>query len=354
MPRKLGSVPVSVALVAGICLAQAPDSAELVDTSIPHRKALAVPVVISWVGDIYLAGSVAWLARLRGMDYVLGDVADTLKADSLTVGNLECSVSTTGKPEKWKQYTFQAPPALLDGLKSNGVDMVSLANNHMLDYGKEALVEMVGHLRDAGILFGGAGVDTDSAGAPASATIAGRKVAVVCFSRVVPTGHWYAGEDSPGVAGAYDPERLLQSIARGRDSGATVAVYLHWGKEKQSSPEPYQRVLAHQCIEAGASLVVGSHPHVVQGFEYYRGRLIAYSLGNFIFSNRDNRPSMILETEFVGDSLTSARVIPCRVPELRPVIVRDETERREAFRYLSSLCTNAGVDSTGLLHPVLP
>jgi poly-gamma-glutamate synthesis protein (capsule biosynthesis protein) len=285
------------------------------------------------------------------MDHVLADVSDTLKADSLTVGNLECSVSTTGKPEQGKQYTFQAPPALLDGLKCNGIELVSLANNHVLDFGREALVEMLGHLRSAGLAFGGAGENVDAAAAPVCFTIAGQRLALFCYSRVISSESWYAGRNRAGVVGAYDPARLLAGIAQARDSGALVAVYLHWGKEKESRPESYQRLLARRCVEAGAHLVVGSHPHVLQGFEFYQGRLIAYSLGNFIFSNRDRRPTMILRTTFVGDSLVSASVVPCRIPYLRPELVRDEPDRQQFFRYLVSISEGVEVDSLGMLRP---
>ncbi len=320
-------------------------ASDTLDTTKPRPDSRIV--VISWVGDIYLAGSVNTMARLRGIDYVLAGVSDTLKADSLTVGNLEGSVSTTGKPEKGKQYTFQSPPDLLDGLKSGGIEMVSLANNHVLDFGKEALLEMLGHLSAAGLRFGGAGVSIDSASAPARFTIAGQKVAVLCFSRVISNQNWHAGSYTPGVAGAYDPTRLLASIAAARDSGAIVAVYLHWGKEKKDRPEPYQRLLAHRCIEAGAHLVVGSHPHVLQGFEFYQGRLIAYSLGNFVFSNRDHRPTVILRTTFRGDSLVSATIVPCRISYLRPEVIEDKTDRQQLFDYLTSISSNVAVDRAG-------
>jgi len=330
-----------------VLLVAAARASDTLDTTNPRPGPRFV--VISWVGDIYLAGSVNTMARLRGMDYVLAEVSDTLKADSLTVGNLECSASTTGKPEKGKEFTFQAPPALLDGLRDGGIDMVSLANNHSLDYGKGALVEMLKHLRAAGLRFAGAGVNLDSATAPAFFTIAGQKVAVLCFSRVISNQSWHAGAHTPGVAGAYDPARLLSGIAAARDSGAIVAVYLHWGREKKDRPEPYQQVLARRCIEAGAHLVVGTHAHVLQGFELYQGGLIAYSLGNFIFSNRDGRPTVILRTTFVGDSLASAAVVPCRIPYLRPELVRDETDRHRTFAHLTSLSFDVLVDSTGRL-----
>ena len=343
-------------VIAGLVLAAAGmidgGSAEPADAT--RTRPTGQTVVISWVGDICLAGSVARLARLRGMDYVLAEVSDTLNSDSFSVGNLECSVSTIGKPQKHKEYTFQAPPVLLDGLKSGGIDAVSLANNHVLDYGRDALVEMLGHLDSAGIQFGGAGVDISSAAAPVPVTMGGRKFFIICYSRVVPDTFWYARPSRPGVIGAYDPQRLLQSIAVTKDSGDIVAVYLHWGKEMQRVPEPYQQVLARRCIEAGADLVVGSHPHALQGFEYYQGKLIAYSLGDFIFSSREHRPTVILRTVFVGDSLTSASIIPCRLSHLRPEFVADDGDRQNIFRDITAISYGVVVDSLGRLGPAMP
>lgn len=340
-------------LLLEFCFALPEIEDSAVDTSVLLMDKSRPPVVISWVGDIHLGQSVGELGILRGMDYVLADVRDSLLADSLTVGNLECSVSRSGQPEQGKEYTFQASPALLPGLRTNGIEFLSLANNHSLDFGKQAMLEMLEHLRAAGLLFGGAGADITAAATPVYVSIGGHRVAVLCFSRVVPAG-WQAGRATPGIAGCLDPWLLLQRITETRDSADLVCVYLHWGKEKQTWPEDYVRALARRCIEAGADLVVGSHPHVLRGFEFYQGKLIAYSLGNFVFTNRDGRPSMILRTTFAGDSLVSATVIPCRIHMLRPELETDEAGRQVIFRSLSALSLNAMVDSTGAIRPPEP
>ncbi|MEO0082030.1 MAG: CapA family protein [candidate division WOR-3 bacterium] len=326
------------------------DNARQLDTTRPLPvEPEPQPVVISWVGDIHLGQSVGEMGLLKGMDYVLADVSDSLLSDSLTVGNLECSASTIGRAEKGKEYTFQAPPGLLPGLRENGIELVSLANNHALDFGKPAMLEMLDHLRSAGLLYAGAGPDIRTASAPVYVTIAGQTVAILCFSRVVPAG-WQAGRTSPGIAGCLAPRLLLERIAEARDSADIVAVYVHWGKEKMSAPEDYVRLLAYRCVEAGADLVVGSHPHVLRGFEFYQGRLIAYSLGNFVFTNRDGRASMILRTAFLGDSLVSASVVPCRINMLRPELETNEAGRQDIFRHLTAISVNAVVDSSGTIR----
>ncbi len=340
-------------LALAVLLVAGPTGARPKDTTLPPPpEPEKSPVVISWIGDIHLGQSVGQLGLLRGMDHVLEGVRDSLLSDSLTVGNLECSASNIGKAQPGKEYAFQAPPALLAGLKANGIEAVSLANNHALDFGKPALLQMLGFLDSAGIRYGGAGPDIAAASAPVRLEIGGQRVAVLCFSRVVPPG-WHAGRSSPGVASALDPALLLQRIAEVHDSADLVAVYVHGGKEKKTEPEEFVRLLAHRCIDAGADLVVFSHPHVVRGLEFYRGRLIAYSLGNFIFTNRDARPSMILRTTFFGDSLVSASVIPCRIPMLRPELVTDEEDRQGLFRYFSELSNGAELDSSGGVRPAV-
>jgi poly-gamma-glutamate synthesis protein (capsule biosynthesis protein) len=237
---------------------------------------------------------------------------------------------------------------MLPGLRSSGIDAVSLANNHSLDYGRAALLRMIDSLRSAGIAFAGAGANLDSAARPIVARLRTCTLAVVCFSRLA-TGDQFAGTGRPGVATAYNPARLVAEIERARLSTGVVAVFLHWGRERSTMPMPVQRELARRCIDAGAVLVVGCHPHVLQGFEFYRGGLIAYSLGNFVFTNRDRRPTMILQTRFRGRELVSARIIPCRISDLRPEPVADVAALQAEFRRLSGLSVGARVDEAGFV-----
>jgi len=290
------------------------------------------PVTISFVGDILLASSVGTHASKHGMAQLLSGVSDVLRADDLTIGNLECAVATCGRPAD-KQYTFRAKPVLLAGLREAGIDAVSLANNHSLDYGRQALVETFSHLREAGLPFAGAGPDLNAAAAPAILGRGLQRVALVAASRVLPSTAWCAGDDHPGVAGAYDPTRLLAEIRSADRAPGAVVAYLHWGRERAPFPERYQRRLARQCIEAGADLVIGTHPHVLQGFEFYGGRLIAYSLGNFVFTNR-RKTTAILQTTLRAGKLVKATVIPCTIIGYRPRVMHDP---RAPLRVLADL-----------------
>jgi poly-gamma-glutamate synthesis protein (capsule biosynthesis protein) len=348
-----------VALFAGLCLfgiriSFAPARISPGDSLIEEAVQPAIAgtqeprtISLSWVGDIMLAAGVGQVASVRGTEYLFAEVKSFLTTDDLTVGNLECAVATRGSRED-KLYTFRADPALLPGLRRSGLDAVSVANNHTLDYGPDALLETLSNLRRAGIYAAGGGRNLASAGRPLLLSVAGQRVALVAASRVLPSVSWKASPHRAGLADAYTPARLLAEIRGVRGQADIVVVYLHWGKELAICPEDYQRVLARRCIDAGADLVVGSHPHVLQGFEYYRGKLIAYSLGNFVFTDY-GKTTIILQTAFQGGVMTSARVIPCRILHYRPQPIGATAARADVLRALQSRSFGAGITDAGFL-----
>ena len=309
--------------------------------------ASGLPATITFAGDILLDSGVGRLAAAKGADHLFAGVRAVLRADDLTIANLECAVATCGSPAD-KQFTFRANPRLLPGLRTSGVDAVSLANNHSLDYGRAALRETLAHLRRVGLAAAGAGEDASRASRPILLRAGGQTVALLAASRVLPSGDWYAGSGRPGIASAYDPSRLLREIRAARPTADVVVVYLHWGKERALRPEWYQRALARQCVDAGADLVVGSHPHVLQGFEYYRGKLVAYSLGNFVFTDRD-KTTALLQTTFRGGALREAEVIPCRIVDRRPHILREGGKRERVLRDLQARSFGVRIGEDGVL-----
>ncbi|MHB9025152.1 MAG: CapA family protein [Armatimonadota bacterium] len=304
----------------------------------------ASPITISFVGDMLLASGVGRVAAARGSAHLFAGVRDLLRADDLTIGNLECAVATGGQPAE-KQYVFRAHPSVLPGMVQSGVDAVSLANNHTLDYGRSALLETLEHLRKARLPAAGAGKDLESAYLPVLLSRKGQRIAFFAASRVLPSTSWYAGSQRAGIAQAYNPARLLSGLRTARSRADIVIVYLHWGKERAVTPDLQQRALARQCIDAGADLVIGSHPHVLQGFEYYRGKLIAYSLGNFVFTNARNNTA-ILQTTFVNGVLQNAVAIPCEIRQYRPFPHRDP-DGRQVLQALSARSFHATVADDG-------
>ena len=186
---------------------------------------------------------------------------------------------------------------------------MTLANNHILDFGRGPLTETLKALEGAGIAHVGAGEDLDAAKALKTFEIQGKTLGFLGASRVIPEGSWNASRYNSGVFTTYDATQLVEEIRKAKESCDFVVVLVHWGIERNTFPEDYQKTLACQYIDAGADVVIGSHPHVLQGIEYYQGRPIFYSLGNFIFSNGPYE-SIVVELELTGDE-TRVCVIPC-------------------------------------------
>jgi len=241
-------------------------------------------VSIAFVGDIMLADAPG--KRLRQGHDPFAPFASILKEADLRVGNLECVVATTGKPDD-KPYTFRAHPRVLGTIKKH-LDAVSLANNHSGDFGHAAFAEMLGHLNKASLPYFGGGKDLTQAHAPLIIERKGLRIALLGYDEFFPR-YFEAGHDHPGVAWSED-EQVAADIRRAREVGRAdiVIPFMHWGEEHRPAANARQRHLARLMIDAGADAVVGTHPHVVQDVEYHRGKPIIYSLGNFIFDGFDD------------------------------------------------------------------
>ena len=240
------------------------------------------------VGDVMLARGVGDRIVAEGPAVPFAGVAQTLSSAGLLVANLECVISEQGEPQP-KAYTFRAPPAAADSLALAGVDVVSLANNHSLDYGFEALNDTRQRLADRQIAAVGTGDDEAAAHTPVVVERNGLRVAFLAYADVpvetrsgFDTRTWIATADAPGLAWA-DVAQISADVAAARAQADVVVVLLHFGFESRTQVTAAQRAEAHAAIDAGAALVLGSHPHVLQGVERYNGGLIAYSLGNFVF-----------------------------------------------------------------------
>ncbi|MBW3591422.1 MAG: CapA family protein, partial [Actinobacteria bacterium] len=239
-------------------------------------------IEIASVGDVNMGGTLGEVIQRQGAGYPWERVAPLLQSADIAFANFESTASVRGSPAA-KQFTFRSDPASLGPMGLAGIDVASLANNHSLDYGPEALLDTVANLRQFGMQPVGAGANESESWRPAIVEAGGLRFAFIAASRVLPAG-WAATADSAGVASAYQGQRLLGEVAAAKASGAVVIVSVHWGVEGSTSPEPYQVELAHALVDAGASVVLGHHPHVVQPVVRYRGAVIAYSLGNFVFT----------------------------------------------------------------------
>ncbi|MDP9373342.1 MAG: CapA family protein, partial [Chloroflexota bacterium] len=266
----------------------APDTSSAPQTTpSPPPVGGASEITLAAVGDIMLARSIGAALRSDPTDTPFAGVAKQLREADVTVGNLECALGAIGRPAP-KSYTFLGPAAGAPALADAGFDVLSLANNHSLDYGVGALRETLALLDGASVAHAGAGLDEGQAHRPARVTVKGLTLAFLAYVNVpvessgYDIANWEAVGDEPGVAWAR-PARIAADVAAARGDADLVIVLLHSGEEEHETPNSVQRAAAYAAIDAGAALVLGHHPHVLQGVERYRGGLIAYSLGNFVF-----------------------------------------------------------------------
>ncbi len=213
--------------------------------------------------------------------------AETLQTADITVGNLECAISTRGTAVE-KKYVFRAPPEAGESLAFAGFDLISLANNHSLDYGDTALDNTIELLNQNQILTVGAGQDEAKAYHPVIFDVDGLKIAFLAFVDVPTQDYdylsWEAAKEKPGVAWAHS-SRVREGVMAAKETADIVVVLVHNGYEFAQKVSGAQQDTAHLAIESGASLVIGSHPHVLQRIESYQNGLIVYSMGNFVFDN---------------------------------------------------------------------
>ena len=241
--------------------------------------AQSAPIRLTFVGDLMLDDGPGRVIA-DGRD-PLAEVASLLADSDYTVGNLECPVATTGKALESKIYTFRAHPRVTAVLKGR-FDALAVSNNHAGDYGKTAFTETLARIHAVGISTFGGGANLAEAHAPLWIEQKGLRIAVLGYNEFKPRS-FEAAADQPGVAWSEDSQ-VVADIRAARKAGADLVIpFMHWGWEREPAPSARQRQLARLMIDAGADVVVGGHPHVTQGVEYYKGKLIVYSLGNFVF-----------------------------------------------------------------------
>jgi Putative enzyme of poly-gamma-glutamate biosynthesis (capsule formation) len=321
--------------------------------TVTPTKALS-KVVLGFAGDVNLDVYNPPIAKYNsvGKDITRCFSKDLLKemrsADIMMLNN-EFSYSTRGTKAQDKQYTFRAKPDNINILKEMGVDIVSLANNHALDYGPEALQDTFDTLDNAGIDYVGAGKNLDRAKAPVYYSVGGRKIAFLAASRVMPAGNWYATDSQSGMVGTYDPTIIVESIKEAKANCDFVVIFVHWGKERNTHPEEYQRNLAKQYIDAGADAVIGCHPHVMQGMEYYKGKPIAYSLGNYWFNDSLKQSGMI-KLYLNTDGSVKFQLLPVMNKNTETYLLTDKYEKKNYYNTMRDLSFGVTIDEDGFIH----
>ncbi len=246
-------------------------------------------ITMVFTGDVMLGRLVNQAIRIKGSKYPWGDTLSIIKNADLSFINLECVIAKSG--ERWnktpKVFFFRADPTVIDVLKLAGIDYVTLANNHTMDFQEAALLETLEHLDRNNIAHAGAGKDINEASKPALIESKGIKVGVVAFTNNEPD--FCATNSTPGTN--YIPittdekvfKRVKTAIASARNAGANIVVFsIHWGPNMRQFPPDHFQEFAHAVMDAGADIFHGHSAHIFQGIEIYKRKPIMYDTGDFI------------------------------------------------------------------------
>ncbi len=322
------------------------DSAQGSISEAPQKE----PFTMVFTGDVLFQDNILAAYNSGGLSGILSnDMQRELKEADIAMVNEEFPFGVGGTKAPDKQFTFKADPSYVKVFQEMGVDMVSLANNHVLDFGPEVLSQTFDTLEEAKIPYVGAGESVERASAWETIEVNGTKVAFLCASRVIPVVGWDVLNSQPGVFTTYDPSRLAEQIRKAKQENDLVVVYVHWGIEKAERPEAYQRDMARTYIDAGADLVVGSHPHVLQGIEYYKDVPIVYSLGNFLFHPTIDRTAVLKVTVDEKGQL-ALTMIPAKASASNTYVADGEAGNK-ILSYLESISYDVDIDEQGVVTP---
>ena len=290
---------------------------------------------VVFVGDIMLSRTVAKKMRERGADFPFASTTHLIQEADIAFGNLETTI-TDGEPVEAFEMRFRADAHAGRSLKEAGFEILSLANNHTFDFGEKGLSDTQSALDDAGILHVGAGRDDVEAGQPMFIQANGIQFAFLAYT----DGHFSGREAGSGRPGAafMRPERMKAAVAGASTFADVVIVSMHSGDEYELEPNETQKAFARAAIDAGADMVVGHHPHVVQSAEIYQGRPIYYSLGNFVFDqmwSEETRSGLALEVIFGKDGILQTTY--------HPIIIEEYARPRPAEEKKTALIERLGL-----------
>ncbi|GAA0954344.1 CapA family protein [Nonomuraea longicatena] len=282
-------------------------------TRLPPVSAAPREYTVAFGGDVHFEGVLR--ARLdRDPGTVFGPVAKVLRKADLAMVNVETAITEGGTRVPGKKYAFRAPATAFTALKAAGIDVVTMANNHGMDYQRSGLADTLAAIRRAKYPVVGIGRDAKAAYRPFRETVNGNRVAVVGATQVIDEEHvhaWSATGSQGGLASAKNEARLLKEVRKVRKDSDTVIVYLHWGTESKSCPNPAQRALAPRLVKAGADVIVGSHAHVLLGGGFLGRAYVAYGLGDFLWY--DPGPTGVLTLTIKGRKVLKDRWTPAAI-----------------------------------------
>lgn len=313
---------------------------------------------ICFAGDINLDEGWSTTEFMDGQENGIRDclspelIAHMQEADIMCLNN-EFTYSMRGTPTEGKLYHFRANPGRVEVLQELGVDLVKLANNHIYDYGENALVDTLAVLEQAGIRYMGAGQNLEEAMEPVYVELDDKTIAFVSATRAEKNLKTpQATEESAGVLHCYDTELLKQVIAEADANADFVLAYVHWGAEYSYQLEEEQLTSGKEYLDAGADIIIGAHTHCLQGMEYYDGKPIVYSLGNYWFNNK-TMDTILLELHFYGDGEEQhldVKVIPAVQSGCKTTYADTREEQERIYRFLEKMSINVEITEEGLVR----
>lgn len=322
----------------------------LENTKIINKKG---DITLSFVGDVSLADNwdimPKYDERKIGIYGVLDEeVLSIMNNADIMVANNEFTLSNRGTRLN-KAYTFKGDPKRASIYKEMGVDLVSLANNHIYDYGHDAFIDTLNTLKSQDIAFVGAGNNIEEAKKPYYYIINGYKIAFLNATRaekniITPE----ATLNKEGVFRCYDPSLFIEEIQKAKQESDYVVALIHWGKEQSHTLEQVQIDTGKKYIDAGADVLVGSHAHVLQGMEIYNGKLIAYNLGDFLFNDWTTETG-ILNVNIANDGKLSYKFIPCLQSNVKTSLLKGD-KKTNLINKMQNWSYNVQIDENGYIN----
>lgn len=310
-------------------------------------------IVLDFTGDINFAEGWPTTTHMDAQpngiyDCFSQELLEEMNSADIMMINNEFTYSDRGEPLEGKDYTFRAKPERVGLLEVFGTDIVGLANNHVYDYGPDALLDTLSTLREAGVPYAGAGENLTEASRPVYFVANGKKIAIVAATQIERSLNYTreATDTTPGVLKTLDPEKYVQVIEKARANSDYVIAFVHWGTEGDDRYGADQVNLARRFVAAGADVIIGGHTHCLQGMQYIDGVPVIYSLGNFWFSTSalDTGMAQVVIRE---DGSLDFRFLPCIQRELTTSLVTEQGEKERIYRYVESISTDIAIDSEG-------
>ncbi|WP_440603724.1 CapA family protein [Bacillus sp. GB_SG_008] len=305
-------------------------------------------ITLTFSGDTMFDWQLRPVIQSKGADYPFQHVKPEIEKADYSFVNLESAFTTREKKYPGQLFWIKSDPSTLQAIKNTGYDIVNIGNNHTLDYYQDGLLDTISHVEKIGLPYIGAGKNASDAYTAREVTIKGKKFKFISFVRFMPDSAWVATNDKPGVANGYDLNLVTKTIKEQKKDADYMIVYMHWGVEKTNRPADYQKEYVQKMVEAGANAIVGSHPHWLQGFEYYNKVPVAYSLGNFLFPDYVTGHSAetgVLTLKFKGkDVQMSFNPYMIRNNQITPL---QDTEKQNMLQYLQSISNDVQIDKDG-------